>query len=401
MIEYVLLASVGCMIGVVTGLIPGLHVNTVAVLGLGIYASLGMDPTQFAIVLASLSITHAFLDFLPAIFIGAPQEDTALSILPAQMLFLQGRSMEAVKITALGSLLGLGASLLLMIPALYVIPALYNLSRGVVAYLLLAAVLLLLFGERKRRSIAWAAGIFLISGWFGVIVLERQNVLSSTEILFPVFAGLFGLSNLLNSLKSKVAAVPQDKYIKVGTEPRFIGAGIVGAVCGALIGVLPAISPSQMGALIADRLKFDAKSFLVFLSSINTADAVYSILALYTIQNARSGVGVIIGKVLEVDAGTVMLLAGVMAFSAFFAAFAHIEIGKRMAGLMSRIDYGKICVASLLCILILIYAFTGVFGLLIAGLATVIGLLPIYSGVSRTHLMGVLLVPTIMFFLGL
>lgn len=399
MIEYVLLASVGCAIGVVTGLIPGLHVNTVAVLGLGTYASLGMDPTQFAIVLASLSITHSFLDFLPAIFVGAPEEDTALSILPAQRLFLQGRALEAVKLTALGSLLGLGASLLLLIPALYVIPALYHLSRGVIAYLLIAAVLLLLLGERKPRAIAWAAGIFLISGWFGVLVLEGQKALSSTEILFPVFAGLFGISNLLNSLKSRVAAIPQDKYIRVDAEPRYLASGTAGALCGALIGILPAISPSQMGALISDRLKFDSKSFLVFLSSINTSDAIYSILALYTIQNARSGVGVMIGKVLDVDYNTVLLLVGVMAFSAFFAAFAHIEVGRRMAEIMGRIDYGKLCAASLLTILFLVYLFTGIFGLLISGLATAIGLLPIYSGVSRTHLMGVLLVPTIMFFL--
>jgi TctA family transporter len=47
----------------------------------------------------------------------------------------------------------------------------------------------------------------------------------------------------------------------------------------------------------------------------------------------------------------------------------------------------------------LVFLFTGFFGLGLAFLCTIIGLLPIMSGVSRTHLMGVLLIPTISYFL--
>jgi putative membrane protein len=400
MIEYLFLALIGCGLGIVTGIIPGLHVNTVAVIGFGTYASLGLDPLGFVVILTALSITHAFLDYLPAIFLGAPQEETALSVLPAHRLFMQGRALEAVKLTATGSLMGLTLGLLLFIPALYVIPVAYNASRGVIAYILIVLVLLLLFHERVKKKICWAFIIFLLSGWLGVLVLDKQKFLSSTEILFPVFVGLFGMSNLIDSLKSQVQSVPQDEYIKVDLEPGFIGSAFVGALSGAIIGILPAISPSQMGALLSERFKMDSRNFLVFVSSINTSDAIYSMLAIYTIQNPRSGVAVIAQKVLAIDYNTVLLLVGVMAFSAFFATIAHIEIGKRMSGLVSKIDYRKLCVTSLLFILSLIYLFTGIFGLMLAFLSTIIGLLPILSGTSRTHLMGVLLVPTILFFLG-
>jgi putative membrane protein len=401
MLEYLFLALIGCGLGIVTGIIPGLHVNTVAVIGLGTYVSLGLNPLGFVVILTALSITHAFMDYLPAIFLGAPQEDTALSVLPAHRLFMQGRALEAVKLTATGGLLGLALGLLLFLPALYVIPPLYESSRGVISYVLIVLVLLLLFHERVKKKILWAFIIFLLSGWLGVVSLDMQKTLSSDEILFPVFVGLFGMSNLLDSLKSRAhSAVPQDEHVKVDLESRFIGSGLVGALSGAIIGVLPAISPSQMGALISERFEMDSRNFLVFLSAINTSDAIYSLLAIYTIGNPRSGVAVIVQKVLDIDYNTVLLLVGVMAFSAFFATVAQIELGKRMSSIVSRIDYRKLCLASLVFILSLVYLFTGVFGLMIAVLSTIIGLLPIFSGVSRTHLMGVLLVPTILFFLG-
>jgi putative membrane protein len=400
MLEYVFLALIGCALGIVTGLIPGLHVNTVAVIGLGTYVALGLNPLGFVVILTALSITHAFLDYIPSIFLGAPQEETALSVLPAHRMFMQGKALEAVKLTATGSLLGLTMGLILFLPALYVIPWLYNASRGIIAYVLIVLVLLLLLHEKTRKKIAWSVLVFLLAGWLGVVALDMQKILSSNEILFPVFAGLFGMANLIDSLKSKVQSVPQDEYVKVGIEPKFMGAGLMGALSGAIIGVLPAISPSQLGALLSERFELDSRNFLVFLSAINTSDAIYSLLAIYTIQNPRSGVAVIVQKVLEIDYDTVLLLVGVMAFSAVFATIAHIEIGKRMSRIVSKINYKKLCLASLMLILSLVYLFTGVFGLLIALLCTVIGLLPILAGISRTHLMGVLLVPTILFFLG-
>ena len=64
-------------------------------------------------------------------------------------------------------------------------------------------------------------------------------------------------------------------------------------------------------------------------------------------------------------------------------------------------NYRLFSATVLVLILALVYFFTGFFGLLIALVSTATGLLPIYAGVSRTHLMGVLLVPTIMYYLGI
>ena len=109
----------------------------------------------------------------------------------------------------------------------------------------------------------------------------------------------------------------------------------------------------------------------------------------------------IISRILEVKYDTLVLFMGVFCFAAFFAALIHIEIGRRATKYLTAVNYRILSGVVFAFILALVYYFTGWLGLLISLVSIAIGLLPILSGVSRTHLMGVLLVPTILFFLGL
>ncbi len=399
MLDILLLAVLGCFLGAITGLTPGLHVNTVAVMGLCVFPSFSINPLQFAVVMTAMAVTHTFLDFIPAIFLGVPEEETALSILPTHQLLLQGNALEAIKLTALGSLLGLFFALLLLAPTLILVPIIYERLRGFIVYLLILAVFLLILREKSKKNKLWALTVFLISGYLGIVMFDLK-MLSSTQALFPVFVGLFGLSNLLFSLRFESARIPQEQFISLKIKPGHIYSGFWGALAGLFVGVLPAMSPSQLGILMYSIIGSDIGSFLVSISAINTSDAIFSLVSLYTINNPRSGVATMIGKVLDLNFNNLMLLIGAAAFSAVFATILHIEIGKRAMNWVGRINYKKLSTGSLLLVLALVYLITGWFGILVALLATCIGLLPILSGVSRTHCMGVLLLPTILYFLG-
>jgi len=400
MFDIILLALLGIAIGIVTGLTPGLHVNTIAIIGLSVFPVIGLEPLQFGVVMVAMAVTHTFLDFLPAIFLGAPEESTALSVLPTHKLFLEGKALEAVYLTAIGSLLGLVFALLLLIPALFIIPFVYFGLHGFIAYILVIIVAVLILRERKFIKIISALLIFLMSGYLGILVFD-QKLLSATQVLFPVFVGLFGLSNIVASINSGTLAVPQNQFIKVKLQKKFIGAGALGAFSGAVVGILPSLSPSQVGILMYEIFGGSARNFLVSISAINTSDAIYSLVAIYTIHNARSGVAVMIDKVLEIDFNVLLVLVGVIAFTAFFATIAHIKIGKLFSKHVGRINYRNLCIYSIIFILILVYIFTGIFGVLLALLSTTIGILPILTGVSRTQVMGVLIIPTVIYFLGI
>ena len=93
LIEIILAITIGILLGCITGLVPGVHINMVAVVTFSLSPILltYTSPLILAIVIISMSITHTFLDSLPSIFLGAPDEDHALSVLPGHRLLLQGQ----------------------------------------------------------------------------------------------------------------------------------------------------------------------------------------------------------------------------------------------------------------------------------------------------------------------
>ena len=125
---------IGVLLGTATGIIPGIHPNNVALILLSLLPALSHSLSAFLpaapVLLASLliaaSITHTFLSFIPAAFVGAPEGDTALCVLPAHHLLLEGRAYEAVKLSAAGSFLALICSFLFLMPFKFFLCLLYT-----------------------------------------------------------------------------------------------------------------------------------------------------------------------------------------------------------------------------------------------------------------------------------
>ncbi|WP_406661321.1 tripartite tricarboxylate transporter permease [Methanolobus sp. ZRKC3] len=73
----------GYLLGVFSGLVPGIHTNNFALILLAISPMLsenGISPFYIAIIILSNSISHSFHDIIPAIFLGAPNDDMALDV---------------------------------------------------------------------------------------------------------------------------------------------------------------------------------------------------------------------------------------------------------------------------------------------------------------------------------
>ena len=94
-IELMVAILLGVTAGTLTGLIPGVHVNLVSVLIVAFAPVLLMyvSPIIIAVLIVSLALTHTFIDSIPSIFLGAPNPETVLSVLPGhkKLLFLQRR----------------------------------------------------------------------------------------------------------------------------------------------------------------------------------------------------------------------------------------------------------------------------------------------------------------------
>src|SRR3989339_1225048 len=102
-----LIASIalGICLGTITGLIPGLHINLMAVLLVAISGKItGISLDYIAAIIISMAITHTFLDAIPSIFLGVPDPDKVACVLPTHRMVFEGEAHQAVMLTVFGSL---------------------------------------------------------------------------------------------------------------------------------------------------------------------------------------------------------------------------------------------------------------------------------------------------------
>lgn len=439
----IIFCILGVSIGIVTGLLPGLHVNNIALILLSLSGSIvamcaplfayGISE-EFIFLLISgfiiaVSVSHTFHDVIPTTFIGAPEEDTALAVLPAHALLLEGREYEAVALSALGSYGAIVVCLILVYPIRFIIGSplfLYSTLQEIMVWVLIAISILMLATEKaridefgtkgKRPAIAgmlFATFVFFLSGVFGLIILDFQlnsPVGLDAPVLFPALAGLFGLPTLLNSLMTKPVIPDQEiKPLKLKTKQK--KASILSVITGSLAGILVSIIPgitSSTGTILAMNAREGSgnEQTIVTLSSVNTASAFSVIMVLFIILRPRSGAAIAVNELVAVKEWNAFFIPTDLIYFLIFlilggslSYFLTIKIGKIFAKRFSNVPYSLLVILTVAMITILVLLFTGLMGVLILIAATFIGFLPISWGVRRSHCMGLLLIPIILHFL--
>ena len=66
----------------------------------------GIDIRALIFFLVSLAISHTFFDYIPGLFLGIPG-DGAFALLPGEAMVMRGEGLEALYLSAKGSLYGL------------------------------------------------------------------------------------------------------------------------------------------------------------------------------------------------------------------------------------------------------------------------------------------------------
>lgn len=415
-------AALGTMVGWTTGLIPGLHVNTVALLLLslaGVASSLltgiagvtgGMVPLLLAVIVAATSIAHTFVNIIPSTFLGAPEEDTALVMLPAHSLLRQGRGYRAVALSAAGSAGAVAVGLACILPFRLLLGSpgnLYGLLTDVMPWVLLAVAVVLIGTEKDGRHVAAALVLFLLAGVFGMAVFELHPVPPLDlpgSLLFPALSGLFAIPTLLHSMEA--APVPEQHVEREDVSPGITDVG-TGATAGAAVSVLPGVTAAVATVLaLVARGRRQAESIIVTLSAVNTANAFFVLAALFVIGQARSGSATVIQELLPIESWTgslppsalpVLLIAVVVAGVASF--FFTRTAGRAAARHISTLPYRRVAQATIVGIGVMVVLFTGFIGLACLVAGSLFGLLCLEWRVRRSVLMGFLILPILLYYL--
>src|SRR4030042_2062206 len=136
LIEFLLALLLGVLAGTLTGLIPGIHMNLVGTTLVILSASLlsPIAPIYLVVFIVAMAISHTFIDFIPSIFLGCPDTDTELSILPGHELLKKGQGYEAILLTAYGSLAAVLILILISFPSYFIVEKIYDFLKNFMAY---------------------------------------------------------------------------------------------------------------------------------------------------------------------------------------------------------------------------------------------------------------------------
>ena len=393
LIEIILFLALGILIGTITGLIPGIHINLVGAFLISLSATLffSINPLYLAVFVVAMALTHTFIDFIPSIFLGCPDTDTELSILPGHNLLKKGLGHEAVALSTYGSLAAVFALILIAFPAIFIISKIYVFIEIVLPYLLILTSIILISLENKKLL---ALFVFLLSGFLGWSVLNMSFV---KEPLFPLLTGLFGASTLILTIKSKTI-IPKQKITKI-KEPLlrpFIGALIASPLCS----FLPGLGSGQAAILGNTISKNNRKGFLILLGATNTLVMGFSFVTLYALSKTRTGAAVAIQKIMGVLSKEILILILVVSLIVgIISFFTTLKLSKLFAKNITKINYLTLSLITLIILFIIVVLISGLIGFAILFVSTLTGIYCISLGVRRTNMMGCLLIPTIIFYL--
>jgi len=388
----------GCIAGTFTGLTPGVHINLVSLLILtfSVFLLKFTSPLLIAIFIISMSITHTFTDFISSTYLGAPADDTALAVLPAHRMLLEGMGHEAVKLTVIGSLLCLIISIILTPVLVIAVPIIFSYLKDYVGWLLLAVVIFMIFREESIDKKFWAFVVASLSSILGLIVFSIPNL---KDPLLPMLSGLFGVSVLLLSLTQKVALPIQraTEMVKVKTANMLKALGS-GVFSGSLVSIFPGLGPAQ-AAILAGQIvgEIEVFSYLILVGGINTVSMILSLVTLFTIQKARNGSIIVVQQLMNnVSVSVLMLFLAVALAAGAIATFLTLYVSKVFSAIMNKVNYSLLSISIIAFVALMVIYFSGPLGFLILVVSTFIGLIPNIVNVSRTNSMACLLVPVIL-----
>ncbi len=393
MLEILLFIFLGLALGILLGLIPGLHPNMVALIVPAI-AGMNIDAANIIAFAVTLAISNTFLDFIPSMLLGAPEPGKELAMLPAHRMLMEGHGYDAVKLAVIG---GLGSVVFVTaaMPLIFFsVPLIYEIVKPYTYIALMFIIAVIILSEESNRKMLAAAGCFFLSGMVGLFSASLD--IDRTLVLFPILSGMFGVSMLLLSRQEKIT--PEKKRKDIHVSSRLTRRSIIfGSIGGIFSGMLPGVGSSEISSMAS--LDKNEKGFIITVGAVTISNTLMALLAIWLIQKPRSGIAVVVDQLTSIGFNEFLLIIFAALAIAGLSAIITLKLARIFTGKIERINYRKINMFVIGLIIAMTIIFTGAYGLLLLGTCTALGIFTNLMGVRRSVLMGVLILPTIIFYL--
>lgn len=395
LIEIIIALFAGIFVGTFTGLFPGIHINLVGAFLISLSASLLYKIPMIYLVtfIVAMAITHTFLDFIPSIFLGCPDADTGLSILPGHEMLKKGEGYEATMRTAYGGLISVFLLAILSFPLAFIVSKIYPSIQKAIPFILIVVCIIMVFSERKKFQAFIALAL---TGILGVCVLN----LNINESLLPLLSGLFGSSMLIMSINQNTK-IPKQKFkFKEFKFKEFIRPISGALIASPLCGFLPGLGGGQAAILGNQISRNNEKDFLILIGAVNVLVMGLSFVSLYSISKTRTGAAVAIQSLIgTVNSNLLILILFACLISGIASFFLVKYFSIKFLKVIEKVNYKKLSIGILIFLSSLIILISGIVGFVIFLISTATGIYCISLNIRKTQMMGCLLIPTIILYL--
>lgn len=378
----------GVALGFAAGFVPGFSSENLSLL-LITYGLISLNYYLVVTVIA-VEISYSFFGFLSPMIFGVGNEATSLAISDEHTGFTEQTLKRGMEAVASGGLVGILISLPLLFFAEDIYPMAYNALKPFVGWILLLVCAYIVWMERGWKGKLFATTIFCLSGVLGLLV-ENSGLISSDFLLLPIFIGLYGFSSMISKRSGEVQMIEEISWI------NRIKIAAVAFLTSMFASLMVGVKRGQTSALALRIGNISKREEVLFaLSAISIAFTVLSVFVLSSTGKVRSTMAYDIQDIMgNIYFSQTVLFFGVVAVSACVSVCALIVLARPIGKLFSRINRKYLDAVGFLICISLIINFTGVYGVLLAFTTTCIGILSSRLRVRSTHLMGVLLLPSI------
>jgi putative membrane protein len=370
---------IGFLLGLVLGILPGLHINSFAPL-------LPYEGFQVAAIIFTAAVVANFFEFFRSTIFFSPDDGFVLLTNPVSRMIMEGRMVYAMKLFSMGALIGVLLCCIFSPFLVWFFSATFTYIRNLAPWLILLISFHMIMRDRSTKN---ALGLFLLSGVLGLAVFG-MNI---ENPLMPMLTGLFGMSSLL-SLKrdfpkqmDKVAFVPDKKGI-------FRGA-FLGFFASMLLGFVPAIGPSQASMV---SMEFERRRkeevFISSIGSINTSDVFMSLITYMSINRVRIGAF----NYFENNPNFLYPLLFLGMIASIMAFLVMSLLSNRISRFLTKINVKNLKVIILSFVVLIVALLSGLAGMFVLLLSTFLGYI-FEKRTIKSHAMGCLIIPVLIGFL--
>lgn len=377
-----MLLIIACLLlGLLAGLVPGLHANTLT----SALLSINIQDAALPLAIMAMFGAQAISSYIPAIFLGIPDEQVVLSVLPGQRMAKEGRGLDALTIMVFASIIAILACIALFPVSQFLYPIVFPAIQPYLLHILILAVLILIL--KSKNPIGYLF-IFVAAGIIG----REAFILRMGDPFLPLFSGMFAMAAILTFSTTPLPAQKPPKK----PESSILKYALIGVIFGWLSDLLPGIgSPAQIATFASILVPFaSAPAYLATISSIGVSQPIFALSTAATIGKGRVGSVAEVSNLIPISENLIPLLTFFIIGTVFACLF--IIVFRNKIGEIAKIDYGLLNLFLAVYLIAIVFLLDSWAGLLVFAVSTLLGILCIRIDAERTAMMGAIILPTML-----